>query len=572
MVDGTTARSCSSPCPVSSPAATSTVILTSTDDTGRGAGLAPAEWSSVKRFSRLRVPPAHPGLGILLSLTLLVGVAIVDYRTGPEFGVSLFYLLPVVVAAWFGHRGSGYVIAVLAAGAWFLTDVDGRDYSTYWAPIWNSFTRLVYFTTAVVLVREYRAKRSLAESLAVSERKYRSVFENAAVGVARLSLDGQWLEVNDHLCESLGYSRDDLKSPTFTDIINQGDREDGAQQARRLARGEISRYETDVRFIRKDGSPVWVHVTGSSVRDGHGKLQYLVVLVEDISTRKQAEEALQRLNLELESRVLERTSELLNLNQELESFNYSIAHDLRAPLRGVDGFSHLLLEEYGDKLDEEGRQYLQRVRAGASRLGELIDALLALSQLSRGELRFARVNLTAIATEIAGALIAQDPNRRVEFEVAPRLLAVGDPGLLRTLLASLLENAWKFTSNTPNARITVGHGTEGGTSIFFVRDNGAGFDPTYSSKLFMPFQRLHAPGEFEGHGVGLATAQRIVKRHGGRLWAEGKVGEGATFSFTLANAGSSRDPRPSRGSEERASGRAPGTGEGGSVRAGRPVG
>jgi PAS domain S-box-containing protein len=525
----------------------------------------------VKSFPRRRVLPAHPGLVVLLSLALLLGVAIIDSRTGPELGISLFYLLPVVVAAWFGHRGSGYLIAVLAAGAWMLTDVDGRDYTSYWAPIWNSFTRLVYFTGAVVLVREYRAKRSLAESLAVSERKYRSVFENAAVGVARLSPDGQWLEVNDRLCESLGHSRDDLTSLTFPVIMDPEDREAGARQAERLALGEVSRYETDVRFIRKDGSPVWVHVTGSSVRDGHGKLQYLVVLVEDISIRKQAEEALRRLNLELESRVLERTSELLNLNQELESFNYSIAHDLRAPLRGVDGFSHLLLEEYGDKLDEDGRQYLQRVRAGASRLGELIDALLALSQLSRGELRLRRVNLTATAKEVASTLIEQDPSRRVEFDVAPRLFAVGDPGLLRTLLASLLENAWKFTSNTANARITVGCRRQGYVTIFFVRDNGAGFDPTYSSKLFIPFQRLHAPGEFEGRGVGLATAQRIVKRHGGRLWAEGKVGEGATFSFTLANEGSPRGPGPSRSSDGRGIGRAPGMGESGSVRAGSPV-
>jgi PAS domain S-box-containing protein len=511
------------------------------------------------------VLPAHPGLVILLSVALLVGVAVVDYRTGPEFGVSLFYLLPVVVAAWFGHRSSGYVIAVLAAGAWFLTDVDGRDYSTNWAPIWNSFTRLVYFTTAVALVREYRAKRSLAESLAVSERKYRSVFENAAVGVARLSLDGQWLEVNDHLCESLGYSRGDLKSLTFPEIINREDREEGAQQAERLARGEVSRYEMDVRFIRKDGSPVWVHVTGSSVWDGHGKMQYLVVLVEDISTRKQAEEELQRLNLELERRVLERTSELLNLNQELESFNYSVAHDLRAPLRGVDGFSHVLLEEYGDKLDEEGRQYLQRVRAGASRLGELIDALLGLSRLSRGELRLARVNLSFIAEDVAAALIGQDPSRRVKFDVAPRLFALGDPDLLRKLIATLLENAWKFTRHTTNARITVGYRKQGGTGAFFVRDNGVGFDPRYSSKLFLPFQRLHAPGEFEGQGVGLATAQRIVKRHGGRLWAEGKVGEGATFSFTLSVAVSPRSPQPSRGSDERAIGGVHATRESGST-------
>jgi light-regulated signal transduction histidine kinase (bacteriophytochrome) len=223
----------------------------------------------------------------------------------------------------------------------------------------------------------------------------------------------------------------------------------------------------------------------------------------------------------------------MNLNRELESFNHSAAHDLRTPLRGIDGFSHVLLDEYGDKLDEQGRKYLQRVRSAAARMGELIDALLTLSQLARGDLRVSSVDLSSIANEVAAESTEREAGRETSFEAEPDLAVIGDHGLLRTLLANLLENAWKFTRNTADPRISVGRELKRGSYAFFVRDNGAGFDQEYSRKLFKPFQRLHSPGEFEGNGVGLATAERIVKRHGGRIWAEGKVGEGATFYFTL---------------------------------------
>ncbi|MEX2535575.1 MAG: PAS domain S-box protein [Trueperaceae bacterium] len=484
---------------------------------------------------------------IVLGSATLVVIALVDYHTGPEIGISLFYLLPVVVAALLGDRVSGPLVAILAAVTWYFADVsETPTYSSSWAPIWNSFTRLVYFVTAVVLVREYRAKRALARALAVSERKYRSVFENAAVGVARVSPDGQWLEMNDRLSELLGYSSQELQRLTYQDVTHAEDLVAGVRQVKRLAQREISRFEMDTRYIRKDGSPIWVHLTGSSVRSDEGKLSYFVAVVEDISPRKEAEEALQHLNLELESRVLERTSELLSLNRELETFNHSIAHDLRTPLRGIDGFSHVLLEEYGDTLDEKGRQYLQRVTSSASRMGELIDALLTLSQLARGELQPSRVDMSAIANEVAAALRQREPRRRADIQVAAKLVSMGDPELLETLLTNLLENAWKFTRNTVKARIGVGCERKRGEFVFFVRDNGAGFDPEYSRKLFMPFQRLHSPGEFEGHGVGLATVKRIVMRHGGKIWAEGKVGQGATFFFTLPGPDPREAPIPQR--------------------------
>jgi signal transduction histidine kinase len=218
---------------------------------------------------------------------------------------------------------------------------------------------------------------------------------------------------------------------------------------------------------------------------------------------------------------------------ELEAFSYSVSHDLRAPLRGIDGFSQALLDDHLESLDEEGKQYLRRIRAGAQRMGQLIDDLLKLSKVTRSELRPTRVDLSQIAREVAEGLQQQDAARRVDLMVKEGLVARGDPRLLRVALENLLGNAWKFTSKLPSARIELGQKDADGRQVFFVRDNGAGFDMEYAEKLFGAFQRLHAMTEFPGTGIGLATVQRVIHRHGGKVWAEGAVGQGATFYFTL---------------------------------------
>jgi light-regulated signal transduction histidine kinase (bacteriophytochrome) len=237
--------------------------------------------------------------------------------------------------------------------------------------------------------------------------------------------------------------------------------------------------------------------------------------------------------LELAEVRRERAKELEQANRELEAFSYSISHDLRAPLRAIEGFSKALLHEYGDKLDEQGSRYLDRVRAAAQRMSTLIDGLLKLSRISRAKLRRERVNLTDLARGAVAAL--RDPSRSVSIEIAGELQAYGDGRLIAIVFENLLGNAWKFTANQPQARIAVGQENEGNETIFFVRDNGAGFDMAYADKLFAPFQRLHDEREFEGTGIGLAIAQRIVSRHGGRIWAEAEAGKGATFRFTLGN-------------------------------------
>jgi light-regulated signal transduction histidine kinase (bacteriophytochrome) len=269
------------------------------------------------------------------------------------------------------------------------------------------------------------------------------------------------------------------------------------------------------------------------IKDEDGNVREVILMHEDITERKQAEVEIRKLNEQLEQRVQRRTAQLNAFNRELEAFSYSVSHDLRAPLRSIDGFSKILLEDYADELDEEGNDYLKRVRAASQRMGQLIDDLLDLSRMTRSEMRRESVDLSDLAKSFAEELKRSQPERRVEFLIEGGLLVEGDKSLLRVVLENLLRNAWKFTGKQTHARIEFGASEQEDKRAYFVRDNGAGFDMAYADKLFGAFQRLHGGSEFEGTGIGLATVQRIIHRHGGRVWAEGRVGYGATFYFTL---------------------------------------
>jgi signal transduction histidine kinase len=258
-----------------------------------------------------------------------------------------------------------------------------------------------------------------------------------------------------------------------------------------------------------------------------------VIMQREFSYRKAIEQDIRNLNAELEQRVLDRTHQLEAANSELASFSYSVSHDLRAPLRSMDGFSQILMEDYADRLDEEGLKYLRNIRNASQHMARLIDALLQLAHLSRSEMNFQEIDLSRMAHEIVAEIQASDPGRVVQWEIEPGLLVRGDPDQMRIALANLLQNAWKFTSRNPSARISFTRVADTNPLTFRIEDNGAGFDMTFADKLFLPFQRLHHASEFSGTGIGLTLVERIIRRHGGKIWASGEVGKGAVFYFTL---------------------------------------
>lgn len=386
-------------------------------------------------------------------------------------------------------------------------------------------------TLAAAFNRMMEAITKRQDALRKSEAKFATLF-NSAPSIMTISTlaEGRFIDVNEAFEKTLGYRRDQVIGRTSVELgIWENAEERGRFMAQLRANGRIRNYEFRQRTAA--GRSFVGLISGEIIEIGGEK--YLLVLVNDISERKEHEERIGRLNAELERRVRERTAELEGAVREMETFCYTVSHDLRTPLRGINGFCSILLDEYRERLDQEGENYLCRIAAAAARMGELIDDLLTLARVSRGEMRCEEVDLSAAAREIAVDLAQGYPGRSVELVVAEGLTVNGDPVLLRAALENLLANAWKFSSRTQSPRVEVGAVSEGLGRVFFVRDNGVGFDMAYADKLFIPFHRLHAGEGFEGTGIGLSAVQRVVERHGGRIWAESEPGRGATFFFTL---------------------------------------
>jgi len=295
-------------------------------------------------------------------------------------------------------------------------------------------------------------------------------------------------------------------------------------------------FQLTYRISTALGEEKWVWERGSAVREPGGNVVALEGFVSDITERKRAQEEVARLNAELEERVRRRTAQLEAANAELEAFSYSIAHDLRSPLTSIDGFSHMLDELAAQSVGDQGRHYLRRIRAGVRQMSDLTDAMLSLAHLSRVRLRWEPVDLAAIARSVEANLREGEPERVATIELPDHLHAQGDPRLLTQVIANLLGNAWKFSADKPRTLIRIGSAPgENGEPVYFVADHGAGFDMAHASRLFGAFQRLHASSEFEGTGIGLALVQKIVLRHAGRIWADARPGDGATFYFTLSS-------------------------------------
>ncbi|BDU78199.1 sensor histidine kinase [Mesoterricola sediminis] len=386
---------------------------------------------------------------------------------------------------------------------------------------------------AILPYAGFREISSVQGRLASIEHRFEALFEQAAVGMAMVAPDGRWLRVNRKLCELLGYEPGDLARSSYQALTHPEDLTASTEAVARLMAGESRSESLPKRYLRRDGTWFWAQLTTTLARTPEGDPDYFISVVEDITGRRRAEEEIRALNATLEQRVEEKTAELQAANQELEAFAYAVSHDLRAPLRAMNGFSQALLEDFGEGLAPDARGYLEEIMEASRRMGLLIDGLLDVSRSTRGDLAREDVDLSDLARRILGELQAGDPDRAVAWEVEPGLAAHGDPRLLDVVLRNLLGNAWKYTARTAHPFIRVHGSREDGASWICVTDNGAGFDMAHAARLYKPFQRLHRQDEFQGLGIGLATVQRILRRHGGRIEARSEPGRGAAFRFTL---------------------------------------
>jgi PAS domain S-box-containing protein len=469
---------------------------------------------------------ANPRLGLMTgrSAPALVGTAVLDLIPGPH-RAEFSRLLDV--SAGDNARGETQLAKLDGTSVPVLLAVSGFDLD-------GMLLRHLVLSD-LSAQRAAEAQTAVAhQALSVSEERLRALVDNAPIGIEELALSGEMLRVNPRFCDITGYTAGELRSLRIEDITHPGDLEADLDNMRRLSSGEIDSYSMEKRDVRKDGGVVWVEANRAVVRDLEGNPVLFVGAVRDITAQRQAEAEVRTLNADLEVRVEQRTTDLAQANKDLEAFGYSVSHDLRAPLRALSGYAEALLEEYSDDLGETGRGYAGRIQAASERMATLIDDLLQLARVSRRPMNLGPVDLSAEAAAVAGELQAAEPGRRIRITIQNGVRVTADRGLIRTVVQNLIENAWKFTARREDATIEFGSmAAEDAETCYFVRDNGAGFDPAHAAKLFQAFQRLHSDADFAGTGIGLASVLRIIERHGGRIWAEGAVDAGATFYFTL---------------------------------------
>jgi len=403
----------------------------------------------------------------------------------------------------------------------------------------------------VKIVHDLTESKRAEAALREREHTVRALMDSAAQAILAVNREGRIVFANPMAEEMFGYGADELPGqPLYILLPKEVRGLHASHQAGYFSEPRVRRMGQgmDLAGTRRDGTTFPVEVSLSFTETQEGPMA--IAFVNDITIRKEAEREIQRLNASLEQRVKERTAQLEASNSELESFSYSVSHDLRAPLRGIDGWSLALLEDYGGQFDERARKYLDRVRGETQRMGRLIDDLLNLSRVTRAEMQQTSVDLSALAGRIASRVREERPGRSIDFAIEPGLVGRGDPRLLEIALTNLLDNAAKFTAPRQEAHIKFGATEREGKPAFYVHDNGVGFETKHAGALFGAFQRLHKASEFPGTGIGLATVRRVMHRHGGEVWAEAELDKGATFVFTLGEKNEYEDP-PRGGQSER---------------------
>jgi PAS domain S-box-containing protein len=453
-----------------------------------------------------------------LALALALGGLAVAWVVSPF--LDTYTVLPsvtaVLLAAWYGGRWPGLLAMMVSLLGIDLLFVESTH--TFGIPTVSDVVRLTFFSllsigAAWASGRLRRSARALRASEAYARQLTEEVREYAIVALDPMGRIARWNRGAELI---VGYTAEEVVGRDYALLFPPEGVAAGAPE-RELARAASEgRVEHEGWRLRKDGRPFWANAVLTAMHNAHGEVVGFSKITRDLTERRRAEQALRQ------------------ANRELAATTYAIAHDLRSPLRALDGYSYLLAAGHAAGLDDEGRELLGRIRSTSRRMGELLDGLLSLARIGREPLRREEVDLAALAALAVDELRAAEPGRRIEVTLPPTLPARGDPRLLGTVMQNLIGNAWKFTGGRDPAHLAVGEASvEDGERAFFVRDDGVGFAPEHASQLFRPFHRLHRADEFPGHGIGLATVERIVARHGGRVWAEGRPGAGATVYFTL---------------------------------------
>ncbi len=513
---------------------------------------------------------------------LLATIFFFDFRASDRMIFGLPYLLAVALAEITIGGVAATITASVAAVLVLLAPIIGTSASgmdSAWLVLFGRSTVAASIGMMVLFLRQRDAARETIRSQAdavaatststnqrsdelrlmnaqlhreIAERRraelrsgyLASIVESSADAIIGQSLDGTIVSWNAGASRMYGRDRAEVIGQPAASLFPHEQQAEVTRLLRRVAKGErVDEVESE--RLRNDGTRFDVSASFSPILDDRGAIIGVSMIERDITRRMRAEEAIQSLNAELEEKVRQRTEDLESAVGELEAFSYSVSHDLRAPLRGLHGFAESVLEDAGDRLNESEKDMLGRIQRSAGRMDRIIEDLLMLSRAGNHRIEKEVVNLGEVARSVVEDLRAGAPERNVEWDIGNGLLAWGDPGLLRLVVQNLLGNAFKYTEHNPQARIELGVDERSGESVtYFVRDNGTGFDPSLADKLFRPFSRLHTTEEFEGSGIGLATVERIVRRHNGVVSADSVKGEGATFRFRLPV------PRRSRASSE----------------------